>query len=159
MHLRRGSLVLLISLLALVTPGSARPATTITTIVRAPISGFLVTNCSVPETIAFSGMSQSVFHFVLDGQGTAHFSGMSQSNGVGTGLLTGASYRFAGASSSSTVEAPDTLPYHNTFTDTFLLVSRGSQDNLQMHVTQHVTVTPEGVLTAEVLNTRLECVG
>jgi hypothetical protein len=159
MLLRRAGLVLITLLLALAAPGSARPATTITTIVRTPISGLLFTNCSVPETIAFSGMTRSVFHFVLDGQGTAHFSGISESNGVGTGLLTGTSYRFVSASSSSTIEAPDSLSYHNTFTNTFLLLSRGPQDNLRMHVTQHVTVTPEGVLTAEVLNIWFECVG
>jgi hypothetical protein len=159
MLLRRAGLVVVTLLLALTAPGSARPATSITTILRTPISGFLVTNCSVPETIAFSGMSQSVFHYVLDGQGTAHFSGLSQTNGVGTGLITGTPYRFASASSSNTVEAPDGLPYHNTFTSTFLLVSRGPQDNLQMHVTQHVTITPGGVMTAEVLNTWFECVG
>ena len=78
---------------------------------------------------------------------------------MATGLLTGTSYRFAGASSSSTVEAPDALPYHNTFTNTFLLVSQGPQDNLQMHVVLHVTVTPAGVMTAEVVDTRIECVG
>ncbi len=89
----------------------------------------------------------------------AHFSSSTQTNGVGTGSLTGASYRFAGASSSSTKEAPDALPYHNTFTNTFLLVSQGPQENLQMHVTLHVTVTPDGVMTAEVVDVRLECIG
>jgi hypothetical protein len=159
MPLRRGGLVLVSLLLALAVPGSAQPATTITTILRTPISGFLSADCSVPETVAFTGTYRSVFHYTLDGQGTAHFSGMSQTNGEGTGLVTGTSYLFAGASSSSTIEAPGGLPYYNTFTNTFLLLSRGSQDNLQMHITLHVTVTPDGVMTAEVENISLDCVG
>ena len=158
MRLRRGGFVL-VTLVALAVAGSAHAGTTLTTVLRTPINGILTTGCSVPETIAFTGTYRSVFHYTLDGQGTAHFSGATQTNGVGTGLLTGFSYRFAGASSSSTVEAPGGLPYHNTFTNTFLLISQGTQENLQMHVTLHVTVTPDGVITAEVVDTRFECVG
>jgi hypothetical protein len=158
MWFRRGVLVLVL-LVALAVGGSANAGTTFTTVLRTPISGFLTTDCSVSETLAFSGTYRSVVHYTLDGSGSAHFSSSVQTNGVATGLLTGALYRFSGASSSSSVEAPDGLPYHNTFTNTFLLVSQGAQDNLLMHITLHVTVTPEGVITAEVADTRFECVG
>ena len=158
MRLRRAGVVL-VTLLALAVAGSAEAGTTLTTVVRTPISGILTTGCSFSEGIAFTGTYRSVFHYTLDRQGTAHFSGVTQTNGVAVGLLTGASYRFAGASSSSTIDAPDALPYHNNFTNTFLLVSQGSQENLQMHVLLHVTVTPDGVITAEVVDTRFECVG
>lgn len=158
MRLRRTGLVL-ITLLALAIAGSAEAGTTLTTVVRTPITGIFSTGCSVPENVAFTGTYRSVVHYTLDGQGTAHFSGATQMHGVATGLLTGASYRFAGASTSSTVEAPDSLPYHNNFTTTFLLLSQGPQENLRMHVVLHVTVTPAGVMTAEVVQTRLDCVG
>jgi hypothetical protein len=51
------------------------------------------------------------------------------------------------------------IPRSNTFTNTFLLVSRGAQNNLLMQITQHVTVTPDGVMTAEVENITFECSG
>jgi hypothetical protein len=73
--------------------------------------------------------------------------------------VTGTSYRFTGASSSSTNEAPNGFPYHNTFTNTFLLVSRGPGDNLLMHETTHVTMNANGTLTAEVTNISFDCVG
>jgi hypothetical protein len=158
MQLHRAGFVL-VTLLALVLIPSAWSGTTITTVVRTPITGIFTTGCSAPETVAFTGTYRSVVHYTLDGQGTAHFSAATQMHGVATGLLTGASYQFAGASSSSTVEAPGSLPYHNNFTNTFLLLSQGPQENLRMHVVLHVTVTPAGVMTAEVVQTRLDCVG
>ena len=158
MRLRRTGFVL-ITLLALAIAGSAEAGATLTTVVRTPITGIFTTDCSVPESVAFTGTYRSVVHYTLDSHGTAHFSGATQMHGVATGLLTGASYRFAGASSSTTVEAPDSLPYHNNFTNTFLLLSQGPQENLRMHVVLHVTVTPAGVMTAEVVQTRLDCVG
>jgi hypothetical protein len=159
MRLRGGGLAVVTALLCLALAGSMSAATTITTVVQTPISGVIATSCSVSENLAFSGTYRSVFHYTLDGQGAAHFSGSTQTNGVATGLVTGTPYRFMGASSSTTFEAPGSLPYHNTFTNTFLLVSRGPQDNLLMRVTLHVTVTPDGVMTADVSEIRFECVG
>jgi len=155
----RFALILLV-LGALAVPASAgADGTTLTTIFRTPIAGVISTSCSIPEPVSFSGRYQSVFHYTLDANGVAHFSGAVSSNGVGTALVTGTSYLFAGASSSSSNTAPDGFPYHNTFTNTFLLVSHGPGDNLLMHATTHVTIDANGTLTAEVTNTTFECVG
>ena len=155
----RLTLILLVLGVLAVPASAGADGTALTTIFRTPIDGMTSTSCSTPEPVSFSGQYQSVFHYTLDGSGVAHFSGAVTSSGVGTGLVTGTSYRFAGASSSSTNEAPNGFPYHNTFTNTFLLVSHGPGDNLLMHATTHVTIDANGTLTAEVTNTTFECVG
>jgi len=153
-------ILILLALGGLAIPASAgADGTALTTIFRTPIDGMTSTSCSTPEPISFSGQYQSVFHYTLDGTPVAHFSGAVTSSGVGTGLVTGTSYRFAGASSSSTNEAPNGFPYHNTFTNTFLLVSHGPGDNLLLRETTHVTINANGTLTAEVSNISFDCVG
>lgn len=145
---------------ALAVPVSAgADGTALTTIYRTPIDGVTSSSCSPQEPIAFGGRYQSVFHYTLDASGVAHFSGAVSSTGVGTGLVTGTSYRFSGTSSSSTNTPLTGFPYHNTFTDAFLLVSGGPGDNLLMHVTTHVTIDANGTLTAEVTNISFDCVG
>jgi hypothetical protein len=46
-----------------------------------------------------------------------------------------------------------------TFTTEFMLISEGGTDNLLERATTHVTITPDGDVTADVNNVSFKCVG
>jgi hypothetical protein len=150
----------IVGLLFLGILGTALPAQAgTTTVLRTPIEGVLTADCANAEPVVFSGTYRSVTTFTLDGSGNAHFSGTVSTSGRGIGQLTGTNYIFAGASSSSTQTVVTNVASHNSFTNTFVLVSAGGTENLLMHVTLHLTVTPAGTVSAEVESIRLACTG
>jgi hypothetical protein len=151
----------ILALLLLASLAAAVPAQadTLTTVLHTPIEGVLTAGCANAEPIAFSGSYRSVTHYTLDAAGNAHFSGAVSASGAGVGLVTGSRYSFGGASSSSTQTASGDVASHESFTNTFLVIGAGSAPNFRMHVTQHATVTPAGILAANVENIRLECSG
>jgi hypothetical protein len=116
-----------------------------------------VTACS-GETVRLRGELLLISHFTEDSTGGfhAHFSlvprdvtGVSES-GVRYRAVGGQRFTF-NVSGSETVT--------DTFTEQFLVISQGGDDNLLVRTTIHVTVTPEGEVTAFVDNFSSICVG
>jgi hypothetical protein len=74
---------------------------------------------------------------------------------VGTGGVTGDTYRGVGHTGSTTVST--TSGQRITQTNSFLLVAPGPDNNLVAHTTWHLTVLADGTVVGEVTNVTLEC--
>jgi hypothetical protein len=75
----------------------------------------------------------------------------------GTGLITGDTYQATGVT-----QEQDTVPLVNgtfefTFINNFRIIGEGPDNNLQVHQTTHVTITPNGDVTTVVDNTSVDC--
>jgi len=75
---------------------------------------------------------------------------------TGTGLLSGDTYRGVGQTSQSVVT--DTF-LESTFVNTALLIGQPSGINYKVHVVSHLTINPQGDVTATVDNISITCVG
>jgi hypothetical protein len=74
-----------------------------------------------------------------------HFNGQGA---VAVGLTTGTVYRIVGADTTDIVFAPGTLAA--SFDANLLAIGPGSANSFMAHILQHVTVTPNGVITSEI---------
>ena len=72
----------------------------------------------------------------------------------GTGLTTGDTYRATGVTQEHVSIGPNLT---NTFINNFRIIGPGPDNNLLVHQTIHVTFNANGELTAEVVNTSVEC--
>jgi hypothetical protein len=73
---------------------------------------------------------------------------------TGTGLTTGDTYRATGVTQEHTAVGPT---FSDTFINNFKIIGPGPDNNLLIHETVHVTLNANGELTAEILNTSVEC--
>jgi hypothetical protein len=97
------------------------------------------------QTISDAGHLQVKFHFQPQGAS-------------GVGLTTGDTYRATGVTQQTvTADLTDGAPQEFTFINNFRIVGQGPDNNLLVHQTIHITVNANGELTAEVVNTSVEC--
>jgi hypothetical protein len=77
----------------------------------------------------------------------------------GVGLTTGDTYRDAGATKETFnfFVGVDDFPLTYTYVDNFRIIGPGPGNNLTFHLTFHVTVNANGVVTTVVDNGRFEC--
>jgi hypothetical protein len=128
-------------------------ATTTTTNLILPLNT-TVSGCD-GQLVTLSGNIHVVTHVTTDTNGGVHIKEHSNYQNVsGIGQPIPISYR--GVSSNNT-------HFNNqinvTIVDQVLLISQGPSDNLQIHITMHLTINANGQTTAVVENIRVECVG
>jgi hypothetical protein len=110
------------------------------------------------EPVTLSGELQITERWVTDSEGGIHLSLRLVPLQV---RGTGASQEFmaVGGSREHINELSGGLPFTDTFTTIFNLVSRDGSDNFVAATTFHVTVNENGDITANVESERLQCVG
>ena len=154
------AIALLVGLtLAAGTPALAEAETT-TTNQTIPITA-VVGNPCVAETVDIAGTVKVVTHTTLSANGDFHFVGhLNYQDVSGTGRTTGTTYRAADAGT-STLNGDGNNSSANEFTNefTFQLVSAGSADNFRVKGLVHMTVTPNGETTSEVIRFDADCSG
>ena len=112
-------------------------------------------NDGVGEFVALTGSLHDVLHGTEDGAGGFHVRALENPQGVsGTGLSTGDKYRGTGVTQSN-FTAKASVP--ETFVDNFRIIGQGSGVNLLLHENFHVTVNPDGQLTASHDNFSVTC--
>ena len=108
------------------------------------------------EEVHLAGKIRVVMHITLDGAGGAHIKLHANDQGIsGTGLTTGDKYHRTGATN---IELNAKVGFERTAGATFNFIGQGgNQNNFLVHVLFHITVNPNGSVTALVDNLRIEC--
>lgn len=108
------------------------------------------------EIVSLSGTIHVLITTTQDATGGIHFDRHAQpQNMTGVGQTSGASYQGTGVTRTQ-FNAPG-LPYETTFVDNFRIIGQGSGNNLLLHTTMHQTFDANGNMTADILNTSVEC--
>lgn len=139
-----------------VTSTTLAAAVTSTTRTTVPFSRLMLNPCT-GEQVGLSGTLLLINHTTLDDSGGVHSVFILVPQQVrGVSLATGSQYKAVGG---------DRVIFNSngatdfTHTDEFILVSQGGTDNLLILITEHITLNAKGVLTAEVSNFEIKCVG
>jgi hypothetical protein len=146
-------------MLALVGPTSALAAAeTYTESIRIPFELYVYVPCAAAgagEDVYLSGNLHTQFHVTYDSGGGIHISYLANPQGInGYGLTTGAKYQATG-------ETRDTfnarIGLEETYVNNFKIIGQGPGNNFLIHETFHVTLNPNGLVTAYVDNFSVEC--
>jgi hypothetical protein len=157
------ALVITLMLAAVTTAPVHAEATTIVerTIVNLADYDVSITACN-GEEVPLTGKLHLTSQTTIDAGGRIHERLMTVTDGVsGVGADTGTQYKTVGGDRwtwNYTADA-DYAPYSFTQTDLLNLVSPGGTDNLQAKFTFHLTVDLNGLETAVVDASSVECVG
>ena len=135
-------------------------ALTETTNLRIPLDLVVFVPCAAGgagELVALSGTLHVLTHVTESPTGNLHLKAHFQPQGVsGVGLTTGDKYQGTGVTQRQTnINGP--LPFTDTFINNFRIIGQGPDNNFTVHQTIHFTVNANGEVTAEVVNTKVEC--
>ena len=129
-------------------------AQTITTVEKIPVDFNLFIPC-VEEEVHLTGKVHLLSHVTLDNAGGAHVKLQENNQGIsGTGLTTGDKYQSTGASN---FQFNTKVEDEETFVFIFNFIGQGNGNKLLVHLTHHVTVNANGIVTAEVEKMSIEC--
>jgi hypothetical protein len=152
--------VLIIGISTIYSTGSSGPssayaaAQTSTTVVKIPVDLTLFVPCA-GEEVHLTGKVHLLIHVTLDNAGGAHVKLQDNDQGIsGTGLTTGDKYHRTGASN---FQFNTKVGDEETFVLIFNFIGQGNGNKLLVHVTHHVTVNANGIVTAEVEKMSIEC--
>jgi hypothetical protein len=133
-------------------------ATTVTTNEQVPVTVFAFVPCAndgAGELVVLTGTLHVLSHVTIDDQGGLHVKQHFQPQGVsGTGLTTGDKYQGTGATQT---EFNATAGLEQTSINNFRIIGQGPDNNVLVHSTTHVTITPNGDVTTVVDNFSVEC--
>jgi hypothetical protein len=151
---------LLVALMLLLQPANtlrpAAKATVVTTNDELPFSD-VVPGCEEP--VFLKGRLHLVTHVTDDGSGGFHMeSHMNAQRIFGFGVTTGTIYS-APLAESFDFETSGPPPQVITQEAHYALISHGGASNLEAHTLLHFTINANGVVTASVSDTRIECTG
>jgi hypothetical protein len=150
-------LAVVIGVLAAAMPAAA-DATTLTTNQEFEVSFPVFVPCAnggAGEFVLLSGTQHQLFHVTTDGNGGLHLKSTIQSQGLsGIGLTTADRYQGTGATQS---ETDLTVGVEQTLVSSFKVIGEGTDNNFLVQQTTHLTVTPNGDLTAFVNDFSVEC--
>lgn len=110
------------------------------------------------ETVRLSGELLLISHFTQDSGGGFHDHFSLVPRHVTGVSASGVRYHAVGGER-DTFNLSGSGTINETFTSQFILISQGGDQNLQIIETFHITITPNGDLTAFVDNFRVRCVG
>jgi hypothetical protein len=127
-------------------------------VVKTPIEEtFTAFNDCAGELLEFHIREQLVVHETVDASGGIHFHFVINDKGsTAVGLSSGVTWHQVGATRETDNirgEAPITV----TFVNVFNLISNGSAPNLLIHELFHITINANGVVTALLERSRIEC--
>ena len=115
-------------------------------------------NGGAGEDVLVSGTLHIVSNFNIDNSGGVHGKIHFQpQEATGLGLITGDTYQATGVTQQTMNVNAGGLPFTATFVNNFRLIAPGPGNNLQVHQTIHTTINENGVLTADVDNSSVEC--
>jgi hypothetical protein len=144
---------------ALVMFGMALPTPTRAAVVlntSAPFTALIGIPCA-PDIAFVTGDLHALITQEVDSDGGVHLKSHFQPQGVsGVGLLTGAKYQATGVTQEHT-NIHSSLAFEDTFVNNFRIIGQGPGNNLLVHTTIHITVDANGVVTATVLNSSVDC--
>ena len=144
--------VLAVSLVLIIALGVAQAqakATTYTQNVIVPIDLVVFVPCAAQgagEFVQLSGPLHILFTTRIDDRGGYHSKFQNQPQGVsGIGETTGDKYQAVGETSGT---FNGKVGFEQTYVNNFKIVGQGPGNNFMIHETFHVTVNPNGTLTA-----------
>jgi hypothetical protein len=113
------------------------------------------------DVVQVTGEGHIVMHFTMDNNGGIHIVDITNTMGPlqGVGVPSGVAYK-ANETVSSTINDNGATPqFEFTFVMSEVLIAKGPAPNFVTHTTIHATVNSNGLVTANVLNTKTECTG
>jgi hypothetical protein len=133
-------------------------ATTVTTNEQIPFSLIAFVPCAndgAGEEVLVTGTLHVLEHVTIDARGGLHVKIHFQPQGAtGVGLTTGDTYHATGVTQE---HFNATGVFNDTFINNFRMIGPGPNNNLLVHQTIHITITPNGDVTSDVVNTSVEC--
>jgi hypothetical protein len=113
------------------------------------------------EDVLFTGELRQVVTTFLDRAGHIHFAESEHLSLIGTGLASGAQYRFIQTSNDSANYdlAPNGFLFESTIVTTVRMIGEGSIDDFFVHVHAHITRNANGDVTSNVISIQTECLG
>jgi hypothetical protein len=136
-------------------------ATSFTANAEIPIDFIVFVPCAnggAGEPVDISGSLHDLFHITVDDSGGVHVKAQDNPQGVqGVGEVTGTSYQGTGVTQEYFNEGSGGLPFLFTFVNNFRIIGQGPDNNFTVHETTHVTVNPNGTVTAFVDNFSATC--
>lgn len=146
------SLLLVLGTLSLPAPTNA--AVVVNTSIPFTIGVFIP---CVPEPAILTGELHILITSTVDNNGGLHFKSHYQPQRLsGFGLVTGDKYQGTGVTQEHVNIHPG-LAFEDTFINNFRMIGQGPGNNFLVHTTFHVTVNANGDVTANVLNTSVDC--
>ena len=139
-------------LLVLYLTGSAVAA--VLTQLRIPVNGAVFNPCN-GETVTFSGIEHFIASETSNGGGGFHLAERDNIHVTATGSL-GNSYE---GNEEDSFELNGRFGVEQTIPQTFSEISNGSAPNFEVHSLFHITVNPNGTVTAFVDNFTASCRG
>jgi hypothetical protein len=139
-----------LSAVAIALLASAAPlaqATASTTSTRTPLDGTVGSSCS-PELVDITGNVHVVQHTTQNGQGLRQMVHLN-ADGIGVGQVSGDHYVFS-QSSNQVFNRHDSAALEFTNTETIHVIRSGPGADFRLHAVTHVTITPDGTITATV---------
>jgi hypothetical protein len=121
-----------------------------------PFATAVLIQC-VPEVVVLTGELHILIAQEVDGNGGIHVKTHFQPQGIsGVGTVTGAKYQGTGVTQEH-FNDHSSPAFEDTFVNNFRIIGQGPGNNFLVHTTFHVTVNADGVVTANVLNSSIEC--
>jgi hypothetical protein len=126
--------------------------------VRVPIDILVFVPCAAGgagEFVQLSGTLHVLFVTTLNGSGGFHSKYHFQPQGIrGYGEITGAKYQGTGVTQGT---FNGRVGFEATDVNNFRIIGQGPGNNFMIHSTFHITVTPDGTVTAFVDNFSVKC--
>ncbi len=163
--MKRHPMISLIGILGLVACSEAptdpvaqaglRPSLALYDNVRVAFSG-VATGCPGSEDVLVSGTEHDLFTAAIDQNGAAHLNGHVTFNFTGTGMVSGREYV---GREQFTLDQTASSAGLRTITQIFhaALIAKGEGPTIRIQGVFHLTVTPNGDVTASVDSIRQEC--
>ena len=150
---------LVITLATLAGAAAARAAAiTETTNLQIPLTLEVFVPCAndgAGELVELTGTLHVLLHITTDGRGGFHVKSHSQPQGIsGVGLTTGDKYQATGVTQDV---FHLTAGITETFVNNFRIIGQGPGNNFLVHENFHITITPNGDVTAFHDNFSIEC--
>lgn len=115
-------------------------------------------NGGAGELVILSGTLHELIHVTVDNRGGTHIKTHDNPHNVsGVGLAAGARYRGTGVTQQHINAGPSGLPRTVTFVNNFRIIGQGPGNNFMIHENVHITINPNGTVTASVDNLSVVC--
>lgn len=157
--LRTSLLTVILLMVALVGPTPVLAAAETFTVSQSiPIDLLLFVPCvagGAGEWVHLTGSLHDLLHATIDARGDFHFTEQENPQGVyGTGLTTGVEYQGTGV---SRFHVNGQVGFTAAAVDNFKIIGQGTGDNFLLHENFHITIHPDGTITALHDNFSAEC--
>lgn len=143
-----------LAIVGLVVQTPTRAAVIVNT--QVPFTLTVATTC-FPEIVVLTGSTHILQTSEVDDNGGIHFKSQLQSQGIsGIGMITGVKYQGMSLRQTHTIDH-STPALETTLMLDIRVIGQGSANNFLLHVTMHMTINANGEVTANVVNTGIEC--